>query len=65
MKRFFVRFLLVIGALFVLACLGQAVPFEFAYFLLFGWLHYSLQSLAPGAGRTARPRPRPRFAWCS
>jgi prepilin-type processing-associated H-X9-DG protein len=40
MQRFFVRFFVVIGALFVLACLGQAVPFEFAFYLLFGWMRY-------------------------
>ena len=40
MKRFFVRFLIVLGALFVLACLGLAVPFEFAFYLMFGWIHY-------------------------
>jgi prepilin-type processing-associated H-X9-DG protein len=40
MSRFFVRSLLVIGALFVLACLGQAVPIQFVFFLIAGWIHY-------------------------
>jgi hypothetical protein len=40
MTRFLVRLFLIIGAFFVLACLGQAVPFEFAFFLVLGWVPY-------------------------
>lgn len=40
MKHWVVRFFIALGALFVLACLGQAVPVQFAFFLLFGWVFY-------------------------
>jgi ABC-type uncharacterized transport system permease subunit len=40
MSRFMVRSLVVIGALIVLACIGQAVPFQLAFFLILGWIHY-------------------------
>lgn len=40
MRRFLVRLFIIMSSLFVLACLGQAVPFEFAFFLVAGWAHY-------------------------
>jgi prepilin-type processing-associated H-X9-DG protein len=40
MKRFLVRLVILMSSLFVLACLGQAVPFEFAFFLIAGWADY-------------------------
>ena len=52
MRRSFVRLLLVIGALFVLACLGQAVPFRIRVFLAARLGPLSLQSLARRCGST-------------
>jgi prepilin-type processing-associated H-X9-DG protein len=46
MKRFLVRLLQIIGVLFVLACLGQAAPIQFAFFLIAGWADY-LYRVAP------------------
>jgi prepilin-type processing-associated H-X9-DG protein len=38
--RTLARIALVIAGLFLLACLGQAVPFDFAFALIFGWMSY-------------------------
>jgi prepilin-type processing-associated H-X9-DG protein len=46
MRRFLVRLFAIIGVLFVMACLGQAVPFEFAFYLIAGWAHF-LYRVAP------------------